>query len=940
MHVHTVAFGEDFLEFVADFLLQRAGASQNDFSRVGVVFSGKRPALFLKKKLASKIKGPFMPPKLFSWEEFIEYILKKDHPYSFLHQLDASFFIYQLARSLDSSLIQGRSSFAQFFPWSRQILTFMEQLDLEDIASDKLTALNKIAEIGFDVPEEINSLLKNIFLLREKFHEHLIARKSYTRGLIYLLASRFASRIRWDEFDCLIICGLFYLHRSEMNILKAVASQKETYLFLQNNNYAWQSFAKWEESFHIKIASHSPVLHPHISIYAAADIHAQALVLRQILSEIKRPEKTAVVVLEPENLVVFLSHIASLLKEFNVSLGFPIKRSPLYTLIRNIFDAQLSRRQSLYYIKDYLNVLRHPYCKNIRLNNRETSVTRILVHKIEEFLWPREGVSSLFISLAAVEKEERIEEETTATLKSLGIEIKKSELQECLRQLHSLLFLNWEEVNSFSDLAANLKVLLELLIEKGLIGLYGLHLKVADNLLALLDELQRSEFSQEEFSFSELTKVFNDSLEGRMVTFSGSPLRGLQVLGFFETRDLSFEDVIFMGINEGVLPKLNIHQPLIPREVMLALGLERVKSEEEIQRYHFRRLLAGAKRACLVFSENKEKAKSRFLEEIIWEQEKKEKRLGVLSPFHIKTNIEIMGGKERIVKTSSILQYLRESFVYSATALDTYLHCPLRFYYAYVLRLREKEDISGDLEHSQIGNFIHSFLQKVFWPYRGRRWKMDARFKKSFFRMLDEEFEKTFGQKGHSDAFLLKDVISFRLGKFIEQEAKRLQGEILFLEEEFRFSFPSPHFDFQCVAKLDRAEKFSSHPEKILIIDYKTGSTGILPLKKIDVQELGNRKAIRNKIKSFQMPLYIMVLKKEFPAADINAALYSLKEAQLDYFFPPQTPSLTKEESMNTLFIPAIRLILEEIVNPDKYFEPDKDDITYCSHCPFVYMCP
>jgi inactivated superfamily I helicase len=40
------------------------------------------------------------------------------------------------------------------------------------------------------------------------------------------------------------------------------------------------------------------------------------------------------------------------------------------------------------------------------------------------------------------------------------------------------------------------------------------------------------------------------------VRFPGTPLRGLQVLGFWETRCLQFDDVYFLDLNDDVLPGL------------------------------------------------------------------------------------------------------------------------------------------------------------------------------------------------------------------------------------------------------------------------------------------------------------------------------------------------------------------------------------------------
>ena len=50
--------------------------NEKDYSKTAVVFGGKRPSLFLKKELSKKINSSFFPPRMFSIEEFVLYILK------------------------------------------------------------------------------------------------------------------------------------------------------------------------------------------------------------------------------------------------------------------------------------------------------------------------------------------------------------------------------------------------------------------------------------------------------------------------------------------------------------------------------------------------------------------------------------------------------------------------------------------------------------------------------------------------------------------------------------------------------------------------------------------------------------------------------------------------------------------------------------------------
>jgi len=58
---------------------------------------------------------------------------------------------------------------------------------------------------------------------------------------------------------------------------------------------------------------------------------------------------------------------------------------------------------------------------------------------------------------------------------------------------------------------------------------------------------------------------------------------------------------------------------------------------------------------------------------------------------------------------------------FSSTAIDTYLTCGLKFYYRYVLRMMEKNEISGDVEQTDVGKIIHSILFEYFAPTKDRK---------------------------------------------------------------------------------------------------------------------------------------------------------------------------------------------------------------------------
>ena len=101
--------------------------------------------------------------------------------------------------------------------------------------------------------------------------------------------------------------------------------------------------------------------------------------------------------------------------------------------------------------------------------------------------------------------------------------------------------------------------------------------------------------------------------------------------------------------------------------------------------------------------------------------------------------LELRGDDESYHKG---IEFLKKE-TYSATRLNTYLNCPLKFYYRYVLGLREKEDLLEGPEAVHIGRFIHELLEHTFQRFLRKKPIIDEKFKKSFFYEMDKKFKRS-----------------------------------------------------------------------------------------------------------------------------------------------------------------------------------------------------
>lgn len=907
---------KNFIKELADYTEKNFIKHGSDMSKIAFVFGGKRPALFMKKELSTRLGRGFFPPRFFSADEFVEYTLSKKKGFSKVRDLDASFIIYKLAQKIAPDILKGRESFSQFLGWAQEVLKFIEAADQEDIQVKSLENIQFKAEIGYDVPENINKLLESIIALRSAFHSKLEEKNEFSRGLMYLKASEYIDKADFSEFDVIAFCGFFYLHNTENRIIKSLCDSKKAVFISQGKPGEWAAQAKED----------------NISIYAGFDAHSQACLAREIIKKTKNLDKTVVVLPDSQNLIPLLSELASCVKDFNVSMGYPLNRSSLYSLFECIFKAQEMRDNGKYYSKDYLNALTHPLIKGLKLFQNQ-SAARVVIHKIEEAILGIERTSlsgSLFIKPSQVEDSVELLDMALESALAMGIAANRDEIKNVIKRLNRILFIAWESIDNFYDFSQALEVLMDELAGKSFLGSYPLNLKMAEKIFSIKEELENASFKDEAFPQDDIFKIFRAKLNAEKISFTGSPLKGLQVLGLFETRSLNFENVIIMDVNESVLPSLKIYEPLIPREVMIGLGLNRLEKDEEIQRYHFRRLIESAKNVHLIYQDTPEKEKSRFIEEIIWQKEKALKKIKTVQIPRASFSVKVMPKKIEIEKNAQVVNFLK-SLEYSASSINTYLHCPLKFYYQYVLGLKEKEDLLDEPEGADIGTFIHELFEKTFGVFLGKRPVIDAEFKDMFFKALDKKFENEFKKKLKSDAFLVKEILDVRLERFLESESKRQVRRILSLEKTFKGRLKLACGEFAVKAIVDRIDMLDN--ESLLVIDYKTGSSDIMPSSNVEkIKSAGfSREAAKNSVKSFQLPIYLHLVSgaAEFKGREANAALYFIKEPGIEEL----------KGSLMDVYMQALDGVMSGLLNPDTPFKADLSSQQNCSYCPFFYLC-
>ncbi|MCK9582874.1 MAG: PD-(D/E)XK nuclease family protein [Endomicrobiales bacterium] len=935
-NIININLSEDLIASACEQVLE-AARSQYDMSNCAVVFGGKRPALFARQYLFEKISQPFLPPKFYSMDELMWQSAAQATNCAGISSIDAAYAIFESAKECAPDLLHQRESFKNFLPWANEIFNFIEELEIEMVPQELLSKLSDTSDIGFDGSLKVNKLLTHIAALKQIYQNKFKQENKFTRAMAYSFCAESLKIDAFKHFDKIIFCGLFYLHKSEKVFIKKLYDTGKVVLIFQGSALQWEALGENAKYFACKIEPQSSHKIAEPKLICATDLYSQAILAKDVLHSNGAPCcKSALILPDSNSLMPVLSEVAPSVKKLNVSCGYPLRRTPFYSLAQNITELLCSIKDGECRAKLYVNAISHPLIKSFNINSG--ALTRIAVHKIEEVLSgkpisPNSG--KLFIDPQVFQSDRVVLNEIANTYAAMGFNINLGIITGLIEFINKVVFYNWKSAQTLYDLCCAYETLIKELSEKSRFLSYPQNVKAGKIVFDYIDELKMSSCAKVIMPQEELCAMFLDLLGGKTVSFKGTPLNGLQVLGFLESRSINFENVVLIDVNEAVLPNVSSVEPLIPAQVRASLKLKSKENEEEIQRYHFTRLLAGAKNSTLIYIEDGTKERSRFIEQLLWAKERSKGALIAESVKRATFSTKIFTGKSAIAKTKEVCEFL-ENRVYSASSLNTYLQCPVRFYFQYVLGLKEKEEVGEELDSSELGTAVHGFLQESFKKFIGLKPNIDANFRHEFFDNFDNYFKNNLEGKVGPEAFLLHHVLSGKLEEFLDTESNRQVDCIIDLEKTVNFNLELDKKSFAFTAIIDRIDQLSDG--SYLILDYKTGALPkALAIGSEEFPAVPSRSELQKYVKSFQLPMYIFAVLKDYQVKEIDAALWGLKQNKIVQLFKKEDNE-TKEITMSD-YKRALKIILEEIVNPKIPFEPDDLVLRTCANCPYNAMC-
>jgi len=931
----TIVIGarDNLLETV----LEHLECASGDLSDQVVVFPGKRPAHFLRKLISNKIGSSFRPPKICSIETFIDFLVQNySHETNLqLTNLDAAALLYEIHSREQYALGGGAfQSFAHFLPIGFKLFQEFEEVLLGEVQP------KKFRELIASYPYGRMQAMSNYF---EQFYREVESRHRITRAQQYQRAASIANTEPLREYRSIIVAGFFALTKTEQRLFRSLR-QKENVLFLFQR--AESDYDPWNEKS--SSDNEATLLAPKatFTFTKAPDSHGQLFALAEKLRTASHPFDESTVIVLPDSQTLFpLIHQALPAlgdADYNISLGYPLIRTPLYGFLYQLLTTIISMRQGKISAAQYIRFLLHPYCKNIRFGTR-TDVTRILVHTIEESLSSNPSLN--YCSLEEIEEKTELFDDVLRRLDDSKSAVSADELREHLITIHNNTLrrmLGIQNNISLETLANELLSILTYIHDSSTARLHPYFTPYVERLHESLEELRDSLIAQEHFSKPEEYGLFlKHFLETISVPFPGTPLKGLQILGLLETRNIAFRTVYLLNANEGVLPPTG-EMPLIPQEVRAKLGLETIRDREKLIEQYIQLLFHGAEEVHIFFSESSsgKQNRSRTIHKLLWQKEQEAGKMCADEFVHnVQYTIQLSTQTPApIQKTKKVVELL-QAIHFSATMLDTYLRCPLKFFYSFVLGLEEPDTVPEELGAEKIGLLIHNALNTLFQPFVRKKLSVEVIDALDYEYAVDRAFKSFFGAIGQGRSLLIRDQILKQVHAFLQDYQRSILKEssieILSLEDSVKLAHQSVVFR----SRFDRVE---NRDGKIWIIDYKTSANENryrINLKKLDP----NDRATRSKsIGSLQLPLYVLLYSTlhKVSLENLSAAYLFLGKQRIDTsievpLYNSSEETLYWQPQLEAL----IYSLIEEIRSPDVPFRPAEDFTKECIYCPMQTLC-
>lgn len=961
---------ETFLQLVAQDLYKKTG---NDLSRTVVVFPNKRASLFFNEQLAAQSDRPLWSPTYVSISDLFRQLSpwKAGDPIRLVCEL------YRVFREETKS----EETLDDFYFWGELLISDFDDVDKNLVDADRLFGNLQDLKNIMDIPdylsqeqeEAIQEFFRNFSIekrteLKEKFislwdklgdiYRHYRKRLAELgiayEGMMYRQVMEELNTQRLD-YDRYVFVGFNVLNRVEQAF----------FLRLQEAGKAW---FYWDyDVFYTRRPSEANPPYKHeagefilrnlklfpnqlpescldvmsrpkqIRFLSAPTENAQARFLPQWMKGLKLPEgaqqkENAVVLCNEAMLVPVLHTLPEEVKDVNITMGFPLAQTPVYSYINALTELQTDgyRADSGRYVYEaVMAVLKHPYVR--QLSAEAEKLERRLTKDNRFYPLPSELKADAFLEQVFTPQN--------------GQKALCTWLTERIKDV-SVLYRNEPEEEG--------KDIFGQLYRESLFKSYTL-------VNRLLNLLETGEL--EGVRTGTLKRLMNRLLTAANIPFHGEPAIGMQVMGVLETRNLDFKNLIVLSLNEGQLPKAGGESSFIPYNLRKAFGMTTIEHKNAVYAYYFYRLMQRAENVTLMYNTSTDGLNrgemSRFVLQFLveWPHEIRREYLEAGQSPQAERTIRVEKTEEmveRMCQRYNVEKHPKAFF--SPSALNTYLDCRLRFYYRYVAGLKLPEEVTAEIDSALFGTIFHRSAELVYTELteHGKEIRkedlerllknevklqgyVDRAFKEEFFHVPEEEQPEYNGTQ-----LIHARVIASYLRQLLRNDLNyatfSMEGMEQEVKEVMEIDTPAGKLKIQIGGTIDRMD---SKDDTLRIVDYKTGGAPKTPenIAQLFTPAEGRPNYI------FQTFLYAAILCRK-QAKKVAPALLYIHRAAQDTYSPviemgaarqPKQPvnnfSFYEDE-----FRERLQQLLEEIFSLHTPFD-QTEQTRQCEYCDFRRLC-
>jgi CRISPR/Cas system-associated exonuclease Cas4 (RecB family) len=942
---------EKFLKQTAEYLLKKF---DNNLPDLTVIFPNRRAGLFFQKYLSELITKPVFSPRIFTISELIESSseLKAAPPEALVVELWQVF----------SSITKSDETLDDFYFWGEMLLADFNDVDKYMVDADQLfkniVSLKEI-DAGFDYltkeqrdylsafwktildvkdsesKQKFLSIWKNLSEIYHEYNNVLKEKNLAYEGMIYReMAEKIVSGNFLPDSKHWAIIGFNALN----------ACEKKLFRYLQAN---FQALFFWDyDDYYLETPHHeaSTFIRPNLvdfpmpadfsmptanfktlkkaTLVAVPGFSGQALYVSRWLNSHQevvntRFDNTAIVLCNESLLMPVLTAMPGSIEKLNITMGFPLKDSSLFSLIKNLIDIDRNSRPDkagnpVFYYRSILAVINHPLLASI-LNEERDNLNRKI--KQNNLVYLTSGYfknSPLLYRIFSIPK-------NTVAVKEYLLQI-----------IYSLFGLIPET---------------DILTRE---SLYQLSLALNRIFQSLFENIN---IDPEKISKKLFYKLMLRQLEHITVPFEGEPLTGTQLMGFLETRCLDFDNLIFLSFNDERLPGNSHRHSFIPFSLRKGFGMPGPEQHNAIYSYYFYRLIQRAKKLTMIYdtrSEGLSKGEpSRFATQLKYEA----KHLEIneqQAVFNFEpAEIEPIVVEKTTAISTKLISYLTGKGL-TPSSINNYIDCKLKFYFKYIEGIDESDDIAEEIDQMMFGRIAHKALESLYKPLIGKDIEKQnieqllqdkPRIERCLNEAVGSEYFKGRDFQLNGKNLLVYEIIRKFVLKVMNYDLELAPFRLISLENDFEdfeeITLGGKTVNVRLHGYVDRLDKIG---DSVRVIDYKTGKdkneVGL-------IEDLFADNSKRNKA-AFQTLLYARCVQKNMPEEkEFMPAVYGANNIFKTDFSPVFTfndGTTLLYENVAGEYNEHLRKIISEILDPAVAFTQTEND-KKCSYCPFNGMC-